>query len=152
MEHIAHELAICARELSKAAHFRVILHPNPAASDVFRERLAGFDNLTMHEPLTFEQMGYALRTAHLVITDSGGIHEERAFYGASSLILRKTTERPETHPWCRLADPANAVLMRHMAYWMHMTLSAPGCRAYGYGDGTASQAVADAIREAANGK
>ena len=148
MEHIAHQLSICAREMSKAAKFRVILHPNPAASDVFRERLPGFDNLTMHGPLTFEQMGYALRTAHLAITDSGGIQEERAFYGAPSLILRKITERPETHPWCKLADPANVGLRKFIGPYIMSPCPQPGCRAYGYGDGTASQAVADAIREA----
>ncbi len=37
----------------------------------------------------------AIRSAHLVLSDSGGIQEEAPALGVPLLVLRSTTERPE---------------------------------------------------------
>ena len=37
----------------------------------------------------------AMRTCHVILTDSGGVQEEAPSLGKPVLVLRRTTERPE---------------------------------------------------------
>jgi UDP-N-acetylglucosamine 2-epimerase (non-hydrolysing) len=53
-----------------------------------------------------------LSKSYLVLTDSGGFQEESTYLGIPTLVLRKTTERPEaiSSGCCELiADPAKAL-------------------------------------------
>lgn len=75
------------------------LHANPAVAQTVREVMAerqmNADNLLLCQPLDYAALVWLLHRAWVVMTDSGGIQEESAAFGAPVLVLRDTTERPE---------------------------------------------------------
>ena len=95
------------------------------------ERLGGVRGVRLIDPLPYPAMLEAMAAATLILSDSGGIQEEAPALGAPLLILRDTTERPEsvqcgsailagTDPdaifnWCTrlLDDPARLARMSH---------------------------------------
>jgi UDP-N-acetylglucosamine 2-epimerase (non-hydrolysing) len=72
-----------------------ITHPNPEAGDVARRRLAGVAGIELLPPLDYSELLLIMRTAFLVLTDSGGLQEEAPWLGKPVLVLREVTERPE---------------------------------------------------------
>ena len=63
---------------------------------------AGYDsdfksnpNIRFLDPLPYPEMLAELSKSYLVLTDSGGFQEESTYLGIPTLVLRKTTERPE---------------------------------------------------------
>lgn len=70
------------------------VHPNPRVREHLDE-LAGLANVQLEQPAGYWQLVAWLRSARLVITDSGGIQEEAPTFGRPTLVLRDTTERPE---------------------------------------------------------
>lgn len=74
------------------------VHPRTAA----RLRETGFDRLLVDHPavaigspLSYGQMLDAVSSAQVVVTDSGGLQEEAAWYGVPVVVLRSSTPRPE---------------------------------------------------------
>ncbi len=60
------------------------------------QRLAGWKNLRMVDPLGYLDFLKLMSCARLVLTDSGGIQEETTILGVPCLTLRENTERPIT--------------------------------------------------------
>jgi UDP-N-acetylglucosamine 2-epimerase (non-hydrolysing) len=76
-------------------HLVFPVHLSPAVrASVFPELLA-HPNVTLCEPLGYPDFIRALASAHLVVTDSGGIQEEAPTFDVPVLVMRDTTERPE---------------------------------------------------------
>ncbi len=73
----------------------VSLHPNPAAGEILRARLAGIANVALVTPLGYLAFVTLLGRARLVLTNSGGIQEEAPALGCPVLVLRESTERTE---------------------------------------------------------
>lgn len=71
------------------------VHPNPSVREPALSLLSGLPNVELHEPFGYLELVRRLRTARLVLTDSGGIQEEAPTFGTPVLVLRDTTERPE---------------------------------------------------------
>ena len=71
------------------------VHPNPELQKTVRHALSGLHNVRVTDPFTYQQMVWLLNVVDLVITDSGGVLEEAAVLGRSTLVLREVTERPE---------------------------------------------------------
>ena len=94
--------------------------------------------------------------AHLIITDSGGIQEEAPSLGKPVLVMRDTTERPEAVEagTVRLVgtdakvivDAARTLLEDEDEYRSMSFAHNP------YGDGAASQRIADALAAAIKGE
>jgi UDP-N-acetylglucosamine 2-epimerase (non-hydrolysing) len=76
---------------------RVLLpvHPNPAVRAQVVAALGDHPRVTLTEPLAYPDLVRVLRTAALVLTDSGGIQEEAPSFGVPVLVLREVTERME---------------------------------------------------------
>jgi UDP-N-acetylglucosamine 2-epimerase (non-hydrolysing) len=72
--------------------FILPIHPNP---NVQKHRHL-LPNVTVIEPLPYEEMLELLIKTRLVITDSGGLQEECSFFNKICLVCRTTTERPES--------------------------------------------------------
>jgi UDP-N-acetylglucosamine 2-epimerase (non-hydrolysing) len=70
------------------------VHPSPAVAAAFGP-LAHVPGVALLPALDYVAMVHLLRSADLVLTDSGGIQEECPPLGVPVLILRRTTERPE---------------------------------------------------------
>jgi hypothetical protein len=51
--------------------------------------------VSLVEPYGYEPFVLAMREAHIILSDSGGVQEEAPALGKPVLVLRDTTERPE---------------------------------------------------------
>lgn len=71
------------------------VHLNPNVQTPVKKLLGGLANVYLIEPVDYLPFVYLLKSAYLVITDSGGIQEEAPALGKPVLVTRETTERPE---------------------------------------------------------
>jgi UDP-N-acetylglucosamine 2-epimerase (non-hydrolysing) len=62
----------------------------------FDDRLSAVGGLHLLDPLGYLEFLALMRSAAVVVTDSGGIQEETTFLGVPCLTLRENTERPIT--------------------------------------------------------
>ncbi|CAN2041720.1 UDP-N-acetylglucosamine 2-epimerase (non-hydrolysing) [Candidatus Magnetomoraceae bacterium gMMP-15] len=70
------------------------IHPNP---NVQRHKtLLKGKNIHVIKPVGYQDMLKYISSAKFIISDSGGLQEEAVYFGKKILIIRKTTERPET--------------------------------------------------------
>jgi UDP-N-acetylglucosamine 2-epimerase (non-hydrolysing) len=78
-------------------HIKILypVHPNPNVRKAVTELLSGRENILLVEPLSYPELVSAMRSAKLILTDSGGIQEEAPALGKPVLVLRAVTERPE---------------------------------------------------------
>ena len=71
------------------------VHPNPNVKTVAREILGGHDRIHLLEPLDYPDFLAIMKSAWLIVSDSGGVQEEAPSLGKPLLVLRENTERPE---------------------------------------------------------
>jgi UDP-N-acetylglucosamine 2-epimerase (non-hydrolysing) len=84
-------------ELAQLPNLRVdvVLHSNPAMAAAARLLLGGHPRIRLLPPMDHRSMIRAVRSSHILLSDSGGIQEEAPALGIPLLVLRSTTERPE---------------------------------------------------------
>ncbi|KEF38183.1 UDP-N-Acetylglucosamine 2-epimerase [Schinkia azotoformans MEV2011] len=126
------------------------VHMNPAVREIAGEILGGHDRIQLIEPLDVIDFHNFAARAHLILTDSGGVQEEAPSLGVPVLVLRDTTERPEgiEAGTLKLAGTdedtiyrlASDLLTDQAEYEKMAKASNP------YGDGKASERIAEAIR------
>lgn len=78
-------------EKYKEFEFIIPLHPNPNV----QKHKGLLTNLTVINPLNYDDLLNLLIKTRLVITDSGGLQEECSFFNKKCLVCRVETERPE---------------------------------------------------------
>jgi UDP-N-acetylglucosamine 2-epimerase (non-hydrolysing) len=71
------------------------IHPNPSVRRAIGPKVKGLDNVVMREPLPYPGFVHLMASAHILLTDSGGIQEEAAALGKPVLVMRDVTERAE---------------------------------------------------------
>jgi UDP-N-acetylglucosamine 2-epimerase (non-hydrolysing) len=71
------------------------VHLNPNVQKPVYEIIGGYPNIHLTEALGYEDFVFLMKSAHLILTDSGGIQEEAPGLGKPVLVMRDTTERPE---------------------------------------------------------
>ncbi len=73
----------------------------------------GGGGLRLLDPVSYLEMLDLVRTAHVVITDSGGLQEETTYLGIPCLTVRQNTERPVTclYGTNRLLPPRRAEIL-----------------------------------------
>jgi len=71
------------------------VHPNPNVKEMAHEMLGGHPRIRLAEPLDYPAFVAAMKQAHFILTDSGGVQEEAPALGKPVLVLRRETERPE---------------------------------------------------------
>ena len=126
------------------------VHPNPNVSSVAQELLSGHPRIVLTEPLEYAPFVWAMKQAHFILSDSGGVQEEAPALAKPVLVLRRETERPEAveegvvklvgpeydrivHEVSRLLDDADA-------YQAMAKGVSP------YGDGYAARRIAEILR------
>ncbi|MEZ5817308.1 MAG: UDP-N-acetylglucosamine 2-epimerase (non-hydrolyzing) [Hyphomicrobiaceae bacterium] len=77
------------------AEFVYPVHPNPNVRKTVEPALSGLERFHLIDPVDYEAMAGLLKSAYIVLTDSGGIQEEAPALGKPVLVLREETERPE---------------------------------------------------------
>ena len=131
------------------------VHRNPNVLDPVQQVLGGEANVVLVEPLDYVPFVDLMRRACLLLTDSGGIQEEGPSLGKPVLVMREKTERPEAVEagTVRLVGTDEDTIVREAA----RLLDDEGERARmsrvhnPYGDGRASERIADAIVSFAKG-
>ena len=59
------------------------------------EILGETENVTLMDPVDYLMMVQLMKSAYIILTDSGGIQEEAPTLSKPVLVLRSVTERPE---------------------------------------------------------
>src|SRR6202023_1168321 len=90
---ICEALRVIARRADGEIVYPVHLNPN-VRGPVF-ERLSGFRNIRVIEPLDYHQFVYLMTRCHVILTDSGGVQEEAPSLRKPVLVMRDTSERIE---------------------------------------------------------
>lgn len=126
------------------------VHLNPNVRDPVERRLSVLPNMRLLEPTPYAPFVELMDRATLILTDSGGIQEEAPSLGKPVLVLRETTERPEAIETgtAKLVgtDPKRIVEETSRILLSEPTQGANPCR-NPYGDGLASQRIANALLE-----
>ena len=125
------------------------IHKNPKVREVANEIFGDNDKVKLIEPLEVFDFHNFQNKSYIILTDSGGIQEEAPSLGKPVLVLRDTTERPEGigAGTLKLVGTDEEVIYRETKklltdkkeYEKMSKASNP------YGDGHASERIADAI-------
>jgi UDP-N-acetylglucosamine 2-epimerase (non-hydrolysing) len=99
-ENFDHGLASLCRALNELAargDVEIVfpIHLNPVVQDIVHGAIGRSPVIHLLPPLDYPTFVAAMRSSHLILTDSGGIQEEAPSLGKPVLVLRETTERPE---------------------------------------------------------
>ena len=129
------------------------VHLNPNVQQPVNEILAGLDNVHLIVPQDYLPFVYLMNQAHIILTDSGGVQEEAPSLGKPVLVMRDTTERPEAvdagtvklvgTDTATIEKAVNELLDNEVAYKVMAIAHNP------YGDGKASEYIADVLVERA---
>lgn len=126
-----------------------LVHLNPIVKDVVHSKLGGKERIHLLAPLDTKDTHNLMNKCFMVMTDSGGLQEEAPHLGKPVLVLRDVTERPEAVDYGtvklvgtdieKIVSEANNLLNNKDEYEKMSKSVNP------YGDGKASERIADAI-------
>lgn len=140
-------LASIARRGDAEIVFPVHLSPSVRASVL--PELGGLANVHLIDPLPYRPFVHLMRSADIVVTDSGGIQEEAPSFGVPVLVMRETTERPEgIEAGCALlsgTDPASVGADIERLLDDPDAHAAMARTASPYGDGRASERIVERL-------
>ena len=91
---IVESLVILAKKYPQI-HFVLPVHRNPEVARIVTSRLSGIENFHLVAPLSYGDLVWVMKSAEIILTDSGGIQEEAPSMAKPVLVLRTETERPE---------------------------------------------------------
>ncbi len=138
-----------AERYSDSVHIVFPVHYNPHVRLPAHEILGNVPNITLTDPLDYEEMVKVINEAYLVMTDSGGIQEEAPSLHKPILILREVTERQEVVEvgaarlvgcdYDKIVQETIRLLEDADHYQQMSSVPNP------YGDGTTSQQIVHAI-------
>jgi UDP-N-acetylglucosamine 2-epimerase (non-hydrolysing) len=124
---------------------------NPRVREIAAEEFLGCESIRLIEPLDVIDFHNFMARSYIIVTDSGGVQEEASALGVPTLVTRDTTERQEGIVLGNLRligcseesvyKEIKAILEDKERYdkMSHITNV--------YGDGRASQRIADIIIE-----
>ena len=145
IEDICHALKDIADSNRETVHVVYPVHRNPNIREPVHRILGGTDNVTLLEPVDYLSMVQLMKSAYLVLTDSGGIQEEAPTLSKPVLVLRNVTERPEAVEYGiartlgtdrhRIVSEVNILLNDESAYRRMAQGASP------YGDGKAAERI-----------
>ncbi len=84
--------------LETAPEYSVIvpMHPNPTVRHAWESALGEHARVRLVEPIGYREFVAIMKRCEFIITDSGGIQEEAPSLGKRLMVVRETTERPES--------------------------------------------------------
>ena len=125
------------------------IHMNPLVRQVANDVFGDDDRFHIIEPLDVLHFHNFMARSHLILTDSGGIQEEAPSLGKPVLVMRDTTERPEgvAAGTLKLVGTDEEVIYEEMKRLLtdDAAYQAMSCASNPYGDGFASQRIADIL-------
>jgi UDP-N-acetylglucosamine 2-epimerase (non-hydrolysing) len=154
MENIAAAIKMIAARDDVACIFPVHLNPNVRA--IMDKALGDLPNVAMIAPLDYPHFARLLSISHIMLTDSGGVQEEAPALGKPVLVMRDTTERPEgvTAGTAKLIGTDKKRIISEIFTLLDddAAYSAMARAHNPFGDGKASQRIAEIILDASRQK
>lgn len=130
------------------------VHPNPAVQPVVESLLGACPQVRLCPPLGYGSFATAMRRAHLILTDSGGVQEESPALGKPVLVMREHSERPEAiHAGvAKLVGSETQTIVDETSKLLDDPVSRRlmSLGASPYGDGKAARRIVAAIRRFLN--
>jgi UDP-N-acetylglucosamine 2-epimerase (non-hydrolysing) len=127
------------------------VHLNPNVQEPVTRLLADIQNIHLIPPQDYLPFVDLMQSAHIILTDSGGIQEEGPSLGKPVLVMRDTTERPEaleagtvrlvTNKADGIFEGVSAVMNDIAAYNQMARATNP------YGDGKACGRILNALKQ-----
>ena len=125
------------------------VHLSPVVRECAFPILGGHARIHLIDPVNVEQMHNLISRCYMVMTDSGGLQEEAPALGKPVLVMRRETERPEAVAagTAKLAgvDRGEIVRLASMLLDSSEAYASMAKAVNPYGDGRASERIADAI-------
>lgn len=119
-------------------HFSYIMHPSMWHED--KLEMKG-KNVSYLPPMSHDDMMARVQTCKFLVTDSGGLQEESAFFGKKAYVCREETERPQGletgHSYLCTPDNLAETIRTTIGLPMH-----PKCP---YGDGRSSERIVNIL-------
>jgi UDP-N-acetylglucosamine 2-epimerase (non-hydrolysing) len=149
--------AVCEaiRDLADAhpdIHVLYPVHPNPNIVGPARRLLGGHPRVSLCDPLDYPAFVGAMKSASLILTDSGGVQEEAPALRKPVLVLRHETERPEAVDAgvVKLVGPDRSAIVREASRLLDdpAAYAAMATGASPYGDGHAAGRIVAILRGA----
>jgi UDP-N-acetylglucosamine 2-epimerase (non-hydrolysing) len=128
------------------------VHLNPNVKQPVQEILGEIKNIILTYPLSYESFIWVMSKSHFIVTDSGGVQEEAPTLKKPVLVIRKFTERTESLDLgtSKLIGTEIEAIVSNISglldsddKYMEMIPNANP-----YGDGKASEKIADIIYNA----
>jgi len=129
-------------------------HPNPNVIRAMQESgIQSEENIHICPPVAYKELVYLLMSAHVVITDSGGIQEEAISLGKKVIVLRDITERTEAvlAGMAKLVGSNETLLLKVLQEFYQeaqiqktQIIETPN---YVFGDGRACQSIVSILQE-----
>ncbi len=126
------------------------VHPNPNVREVITSLLPDDSRIRLTSPLDYHDFVWAMRTADLIVTDSGGVQEEAPSLGVPILVFRDNTERPEgvTAGCSELVGGGETLVTERSLF--HLQNKTRNAISNPYGDGTAAVQILDLMTNPVN--
>ncbi len=132
------------------------VHLSPAVRKAVMPILSGVDRCHLLEPLAYDQFVALMKRSDVILTDSGGIQEEAPYLGKPVLVMRRKTERPEAveaGTTILVGDDQATIFDRTLGLLNDAEERVRMAKAANpYGDGYASERVADVLAGAFGGR
>lgn len=123
------------------------VHPNPNVRETVTSLLPSDPRINLTSPLDYHDFVWAMRTADLIITDSGGVQEEAPSLGVPILVFRENTERPEgVAAGCSELVGSSEALVTERAIF-HLRNATRNAIRNPYGDGTTAHRILDLMSD-----
>lgn len=136
-------------ELHPDVHVVYPVHLNPRVKETVESLLSNVARIHLVAPVAYLPFIHLMKSAHLILTDSGGVQEEAPTLGKPLLLMRELTERPEafTAGTARIVGTRRASIVREASRLLcdPSAYRAMACAGNPYGDGLASERIAEAI-------
>ena len=147
------DICMALRDLAEkepSVEFVYPVHLNPNVQQPVREILTGLRNVHLLKPQEYRPFVFLMDSAHLILTDSGGVQEEAPSLGKPVLVMRRHTERPEAVKagTVRLVGTDRAKIVREVETLLHNRARyAKMSRAHNpYGDGKSGPRIVRALQ------
>ncbi len=123
------------------------VHPNPNVKQTTEKFLANRERIFLLEPLDYVDFLRLMKSAWLIVSDSGGVQEEAPSLGKPLLILRENTERPEAieSGAAKLVGENSLAEMLEENYNDESWINSVGQIDNPFGDGTAAQRIVEIL-------
>jgi UDP-N-acetylglucosamine 2-epimerase (non-hydrolysing) len=147
MQQIFEAVRQLAQENTESASIIYPVHLNPNVRDLAHSMLAGQPNILLLDPLPYLTLVHVMKTASLVLTDSGGIQEEATALQIPTLVLREVTERPEgvQAGILTLVGSDESAILSESCKHLADNVQKPKMTANPFGDGHAAEKIVTAL-------